>query len=186
MQFKTLSLIFALSMAQSLMANPLSTDDLTELYHEEVDGGSIVYYGDASGVKMTREEPNLRPELYRETTASGGDLVFYGAKEDEIAPVSKRCLFWGCNDKCPDTAEPGCDAKHNGAQNELCDKLLAELGDHSEIKLGQSPRQICYKNGKACCLSWGTKLPDTLTKGDLYKHAESSEFFWSLFYADCG
>jgi len=187
MQFKSTNLIFALAMARSLMANPTAspeTNDLVELYHEDAaSGGSMVYYGDAVNAKVTRGEMSDRPELYRETTKSGGDLVFYGAPtgagqrrdEDESARMSKRCWWWGCNEKCKDVEEPGCDSKHNGAQNELCDKLLAELGDHSDIKIGQSPRQICYKNGKACCLSWGTKLPDTLTKGDLYKHADKSK-----------
>ncbi|KAF2823794.1 hypothetical protein CC86DRAFT_468808 [Ophiobolus disseminans] len=171
-------------MANSMMANALAapaSDDLVELYHKDDGaGGSIVYYGE-DNTKVTRGEMSDRPELYREDTKSGGSLIFYGAPTgpsqrrdtDESTKMSKRCLFWGCNEKCPDSATPSCDAKNNGAQNELCDKLLAELGDHSEVKIGQSPRQICYKNGKACCLSWGTKLPDTLTKGDLYKHANT-------------
>lgn len=187
MQFKSTSLFFAFAMAHSLTATALAapeSDDLVELSHKDVgNGGSIIYYGDAENVKVTRGEMSDRPELYSETTKDGGSLVFYGAPtganqrrdSDEGARMSKRCWWWGCNEKCHDEADAACDSKHNGAQNELCDKLLAELADHSEIKIEQDPRQICYKNGKACCLSWGTKLPGTLTKGDLYKHADKSK-----------
>lgn len=181
MQFKSATLVLAFAMVRSLTATPISTtetDDLVELYHEDSSSdGSIVYYGTEGG-KERRDDglPDDRPELFRETTQSGGSLVYYGDKirreEDATTKVSKRCWLWGCNEHCPDVGTPDCDSKRNGAPNELCDKLLAELGDHSEVRIEQSPRQICYLDGKACCVSWGTKLPVELTKGDLYKHAD--------------
>jgi hypothetical protein len=190
MLFKSTNLIFAFAMAQSLLANPTvasETNDIVEIFHEKsAQGGSVTYYGEKDNTKVNRGTIDDRPELYRETTKSGGDLVFYGAATgadqrrdvDESAKMSKRCWWWGCVEKCHDEVDPGCDGKlhgNNGAPNDVCDKLLAELGDHSTTQLPQSPRQICYKDGKACCVSWGTKLPETLTKADLYKHVNKSK-----------
>ena len=132
----------------------------------------------------TTQETNDRPELYRETTAAGGSLVYYGA-----APNTKRSLeedgmrkfeqrwWWSKKPKyCDDKEAPTCSTS-NGARNEICDKLATALRDHSRVGVGESPRQICYKDqGKACCVSWGTKIPH-LTKGDLAVPARKSKIF---------
>lgn len=176
MQFGSTILVLAFALANGVLASPIETNNLVELYQEEAkSGGSIVYYGNAPNENTRREESSDHPELYRETTASGGQLIYYGAPTNEKTRREPLSLFNRGTKTCPISADPSCDAYRHGAQNELCDKLLAELGDHSEVKIQQRPRQICYKNGKACCVSWGTKLSASLTKGDLYPHAEKSK-----------
>jgi hypothetical protein len=66
MQFISITLILACAIATGLIASPLtaqdSTEDLTtneyiELYREKAsNGGSLVYYGPASGTKTLRSE----------------------------------------------------------------------------------------------------------------------------------
>ncbi|PVH90906.1 hypothetical protein DM02DRAFT_664549 [Periconia macrospinosa] len=120
-----------------------------------------------------------RPELYRETTKSGGSLVYYGAATNgnqrrdwgNMFDLSKRCIINCPPPTCKDNEPPSCDSKHNGARNELCDKLLAELEGNGDVTLPQKPRQICYIDGKACCVSWNKKLSDKLVKADLYQIA---------------
>ncbi|PVH90679.1 hypothetical protein DM02DRAFT_475296, partial [Periconia macrospinosa] len=59
----------------------------------------------------------------------------------------------------------------HGANNQICDKLLAELEGNGDVTLPQTPRQICYKDGKSCCVSWSKKLSDQLKKNELYQVA---------------
>jgi len=149
MQLKSITLIFVCAMATGLMASPLAEADSgerTELYREKGSyGGSLIYYGPASGTKTRRLE---------------------AAK----VKLEERLFGFGSDPKtCPDTAEPSCSTS-NTARNDICDKLVTELFANSNIKVGKSPRQICFFAPDACCVSWGSEVPN-LTKGDLAGHA---------------
>ncbi|KAF2275745.1 uncharacterized protein EI97DRAFT_475126 [Westerdykella ornata] len=200
MQFKSSNVIIVLAMAHGLTGSPVETGgEITsrpELYREDTkSGGSLVYYGDWSDgaspekrsetglVEARKATGTNRPELFREETKSGGSLVYYGELTNGT-PIKRRFearspWWWGSNDNCPDEFDDlennlKCDTR-NTAPNELCDNLVNELWGHGDIGVGQSPRQICYKDSsdKECCVSWHTQLPATLTKGDLAKHANS-------------
>ncbi|KAF2435043.1 hypothetical protein EJ08DRAFT_730168 [Tothia fuscella] len=162
-------------MATGLMASPLNEEVSRETVSK---GGSLVYYGPAS--KMRREaspSPSSdRVEISRERTTNGGSLVYYGASKVRRFHIAKRWWWDEDNPTCPATQEPKCDTK-NGAPNEMCAKLVAELEDNGETDVPKDSLQLCFfpTTGTACCVSWGTKIQERedrrLKKKDLYENA---------------
>jgi hypothetical protein len=151
MQFTTIALVLAC--ATGLLASPLRERNSTEIltFNEYV-------------------------ELYREPSSNGVDsLVYYGLASgtktlrSEANPVEERA-------SCAATTAPTCSTSRS-ARNDICDQLVTELFNDSEITVDQSPRQICYEGAAAesneyCCVSWHNVVP-SLIKGDLANYANT-------------
>ncbi|KAF7155895.1 hypothetical protein CNMCM5623_008775 [Aspergillus felis] len=114
-------------------------------------------------------------EHYRETSKSGGTLIYYGPQDgtqtaEPEAKIQQR--------SCGSTSKaPVCDSS-NGARNGNCNGLVSELYDNSDVAIDVKPRQICYQGDSAkntfCCVSWHNPIPG-LKKGDLAPYANASK-----------
>lgn len=188
MQFP-INLIIGFTMATRLMASPLAQVEAesTEVYRETVsNGGSLVYYSAAGKMRRTptpmpAEESNGGEELFKETTSNGGSLVYYGASKSRRSDLIKRIWPFDSTPVCVADVDPTCD-NSNGAPNDVCAQMVAELEDNGHTEVPQSSRQICFfpPKGDPCCVSWGTTINDfnnqKLTKADLYNNANKSKY----------
>jgi hypothetical protein len=111
-----------------------------------------------------------------------GTIVFFGiapsgmTKRQDAVGVQKR-------DACRVGAQTTCSAD-NGAENDLCDKLLTNLQGYGDQPVPGSPRQACYKGSPTggstndyCCVTWHDTTSSTLYMGDLWQAAHPSEWF---------
>jgi hypothetical protein len=132
-----------------------------------------------------QEQGSAFVEHYREVGKNGGTLIYYGpANSTEIGDsnISNTQSLQERASCGTSSTTPTCSTDH-AARNDVCTTLVNELYDDADVKVQESPRQICYLGGSAsneyCCVSWD-KPVKTLTKGDLAPFASKSE---SIFLA---
>lgn len=114
-------------------------------------------------------------ELFRERTASGGELIWSGLPESAALSPIRATL--GRSKDCFDTGHIECDTESNLGRDESCEALRDMLHAHSHAPIKKGSKQICYQGGQGdynnCCVSWHNKLKG-VRKSDLAKKVDMS------------
>ncbi|CAG8978253.1 hypothetical protein HYALB_00009150 [Hymenoscyphus albidus] len=148
------SIMLALASATTLLATPM--EDFPKQARSELEG---------------IHERDTWEELYREKVSNPKDsLVFYGHGKTTQPNTKPNQLRPRATPSCGGDINPNCDDDHT-ARNEICDKLIEELKENSDVTIAEEPRQVCYQGAgsdknRFCCASWGDAVSG-LTKGDL-------------------